>query len=777
MQDIRVPVRVNRRVSASPARKAAPVTNVELHRETSRFVVDLRASAPKATFSADIIHKSPHQWELHVDNAQNSKSQKPKIKQISKSKSQKPKPDTKYQILNTKYPKRKPRFALTIPWGKQRLTFGFTISALAVALVVPMLGQVGSVQTALVDYGLAAAQNLANAGSALRATFSGQPQDPTLPNFNAQAASQQFESAYANFVHAHDEIKRLGQTTITLLSALPGLSSQVKTGTALLDFGTHVASLGKSFSDALLAFEGVGFDKILAGTEQLTDRLLKAQEHLAAAALAGMQITQDLKRMDVSVLPNEVATQVAAVQQQLPMLTAAAYDTQQFTQVLKNILGADNPRKYVMIFQNNAEIRPTGGFIGSYARLDFYKGQIQQFYIDDVYNIDGQLKVNVVPPRPIQKITGAWSFHDANWYFDFPSSALQLNLFYEATGHATLDGVIALTPSLLEKVLTLTGPIEVPEHQTTFTAANVIDILQFKVERDFDKEINQPKTVVADLASRILDKLKTMDATAWGKLASILLKSLAEKDVQFWFRDEAVQEFVNNQGWAGAVSPAPRDYLAVVNTNLNGYKTDRVIAQTVDHEAQISESGEVIVTTTITRTHTGGSLQYDWYNRVNSNYLRIYVPRGATLLEAQGHTREKYQPPLDYDNLNFRRDSGVVATERDLKIDEASGTQIFEESGKTVFGNWVYVSPGQTTTVVYRYRLPFTLDPKRGDTYSVLAQKQSGMKPSRFRSIVTLPHSWQTTWRTDNLRERVDGWRFDTELKQDEFYGFAVSTK
>src|SRR3989338_7496311 len=365
MQDIRVPVRVNLRVSASPARKAAPVTNVELHRETSRCVVDLRASAPKATFSADIIHKSPHQWELHVDNAQNSKSQNPpkqnslrsfatgqaNSKQISKSKSQKPKPDTKYQILNTKYPKRKPRFALTIPWGKQRLTFGFTISALAVALVVPMLGQVGSVQTALVDYGLAAAQNLANAGSALRATFSGQPQDPTLPNFNAQAASQQFESAYANFVHAHDEIKRLGQTTITLLSALPGLSSQVKTATALLDFGTHVASLGKSFSDALLAFEGVGFDKILAGTEQLTDRLLKAQEHLAAAALAGMQITQDLKRMDVSVLPNEVATQVAAVQQQLPMLTAAAYDTQQFTQVLKNILGADNPRKYVMIFQ------------------------------------------------------------------------------------------------------------------------------------------------------------------------------------------------------------------------------------------------------------------------------------------------------------------------------------------------------------------------------------------------------------------------------------------
>src|SRR3989338_1331622 len=568
MQDIRVPVRVNRRVSASPARKAAPVTNVELHRETSRFVVDLRASSPKATFSADIIHKSPHQWELHVDNAQNSKSQKPKIKQISKSKSQKPKPDTKYQILNTKYPKRKPRFALTIPWGKQRLTFGFTISALAVALVVPMLGQVGSVQTALVDYGLAAAQNLANAGSALRATFSGQPQDPTLPNFNAQAASQQFESAYANFVHAHDEIKRLGQTTITLLSALPGLSSQVKTATALLDFGTHVASLGKSFSDALLAFEGVGFDKILAGTEQLTDRLLKAQEHLAAAALAGMQITQDLKRMDVSVLPNEVATEVAAVQQQLPMLTAAAYDTQQFTQVLKNILGADNPRKYVMIFQNNAEIRPTGGFIGSYARLDFYKGQIQQFYIDDVYNIDGQLKVNVVPPRPIQKITGAWSFHDANWYFDFPSSALQLNLFYEATGHATLDGVIALTPSLLEKVLTLTGPIEVPEHQTTFTAANVIDILQFKVERDFDKEINQPKTVVADLASHILERLKTMDAATWGKLASIVLKSLAEKDVQFWFRDEAVQEFVNNQGWAGAVSPAPRDYIAVVNTNI-----------------------------------------------------------------------------------------------------------------------------------------------------------------------------------------------------------------
>src|SRR3989338_9237467 len=132
--------------------------------------------------------------------------------------------------------------------------------------------------------------------------------------------------------------------------------------------------------------------------------------------------------------------------------------------------------------------------------------------------------------------------------------------------------------------------------------------------------------------------------------SAILTKRLTKKDVQFWFRDEAVQEFVSNQGWAGAVSPAPRDYIAVVNTNLNGYKTDREIDQTVDHEAQISESGEVIVTTTITRTQTGGNFKNDWYNRDKSKIQQIYGPRGDALIEAQGHTREKYQPPLDYDN-------------------------------------------------------------------------------------------------------------------------------
>jgi hypothetical protein len=210
---------------------------------------------------------------------------------------------------------------------------------------------------------------------------------------------------------------------------------------------------------------------------------------------------------------------------------------------------------------------------------------------------------------------------------------------------------------------------------------------------------------------------------------SKLEESLQSKDILLYHCDAAIEATLQKRGWGGEiVQDAPGDYLSVINTNINGYKTDAMIAESVDLRTEISADGTIIDTVSITRKHRGGNERFDWYNRVNADYLRVYVPKGSVLLSASGHTVEDYVPPVDY--KNFAADPDVAAEESTIRIDPESKTKIFEESGKTVFGNWVYVSPQESVTVTYRYQLPFKVDfgafTKTADVYSVLVQKQAG---------------------------------------------------
>jgi len=157
-------------------------------------------------------------------------------------------------------------------------------------------------------------------------------------------------------------------------------------------------------------------------------------------------------------------------------------------------------------------------------------------FIDNVFNLDGQLYEKVVPPRPIQKISTAWSLHDSNWFADWPTSAQKIIWFYERAGGATADGVISLTPSIVERLLALTGPIAMPEYGVSFTEENFVDLLQQKVEVDYDKLENQPKKIMADFAPKFLDRLWEVWPQNYGQIFDVLNDSLAQKDFCFIFQ-------------------------------------------------------------------------------------------------------------------------------------------------------------------------------------------------------------------------------------------------
>ena len=169
---------------------------------------------------------------------------------------------------------------------------------------------------------------------------------------------------------------------------------------------------------------------------------------------------------------------------------------------------------------------------------------------------------------------------------------------------------------------------------------------------------------------------------------------------------------------------------------------------------------------------------------MNVDYMRVYVPGGSKLLEVSGQTREFVEAPLDYDALGFTADPDVIRQESSMSIDHEGGTRIYDEQDKTVFANWVYVSPGETVEVEYKYLLPFKIDfdknSERVDSYSLLAQKQSGSDGSIFNSSVELESEARAIWKypsSNESSENENTHKFSETLNTDQLLGIVFQDK
>lgn len=599
-----------------------------------------------------------------------------------------------------------------------------------------------------------------------------------LKNQEFSASSEKFEQAADSFQEASDKVSSWAGVLSEVSSSLP-FFSKLSSGKNALEAGKHLSLAGKYMAQLVQvasratdsAKEKVSLLDLFRSGLELSDR---ARSELA-------QAQENLNSVKVSDLPQEKRKDFLTLKSTLPTVVSGLNAVHENAPAFIDVLGGNGPRKYLFLFQNNQEARATGGFIGSYGLLDIKDGEIRKFFINGIFDPDGQLKENIVPPQPIRKVSAAWSLHDSNWFADFPTSAEKAISFYEKTGGPTVDGVITVTPTVLQRILKETGPVALPAYDTTVTDENVISVLQYKVEEDYDKQENKPKKILSDLAPILFDRVfQAKDPNTVLGVVNALHTSLREKDILLYARNDALEGMYREMGWSGELRETQRDFVSVVNSNINGFKTDGVIEQEVKHRAEIQADGSVIDTVTVTRKHTGGDTPYEWWNAVNADYMRVYVPKGSQLISAQGQTRETVKDPLDYDALGFSRDALVSMVERSMQIDPDSGTQVFEESGKTVFGNWVYVSPKESVTIEYTYRLPFKVtlsDDSDTMLYSLLAQKQSGAIPGKFAFAMQYPKEWKTAWSSPEQKNSSASSVYDGPFATDVFFGYVFEKK
>lgn len=633
------------------------------------------------------------------------------------------------------------------PWRRPLVSFAL----LAAFCVIPLgawssFSALASEQATITDAGIRGVNSLKEAGLAVASR-------------QYDRALAAFSLAESNFGEAREKAGPLGNAILAAASILP-TDSPISAVAPLIAAGRESALGGAILTRGLAALDDPAADP-LAKANALQLSLGGALPHLELAAAS-------LDKVQIEALPEQFRGALDSVRASLPAALRQLRRADAAAGVLPYLLGGDAPRRFLVVFQNNAELRPTGGFIGGFALVDVDHGNVVKTDIPGggSYDLQGSLELRLAAPQPLRLINPNWEFQDANWFADFPTSAGKIAWFYEKAGGPTVDGVIALNARLMESLLEVTGPIEMPEYGKTIDSRNFWLEAQMAVEIEYDREANRPKQFLADLAPKVLERLQAVDGRQLLDLATRLDSALSEKDLLLWLRNAAAQEKIAGLGWSGAVLPATGDYLQVVHTNIAGQKTDLVMHERIEHSAKIAADGSTVITLTISRRHDGvkGAL---FTGVRNVDFLRVYVPEGSTLLEASG-----FSPPdpklFSLTEPGRTTDADIAAEEGSMTVDRATDTRIFEESDKTVFGNWVQTDPGETSRVTLVYELPpgavavglpDLASRLAGDSdqtmldYSLLVQKQPGANAAEFVSRIDLPRGFLPTWRSPERAE------------------------
>lgn len=539
------------------------------------------------------------------------------------------------------------------------------------------------------------------------------------------------------------------------LRRVPYVGTQYKAVEVLLDVGGDSVNAVGTFVDFLAnifqPFSKKGKISLATITPAEKGELLQGIADrggdLRAAQTSLHRAEDKLQNLPDHGLIPQLAKITNPLREQFPAITEAVDQIIPATKVIPSILGYPSQKQYLFLLENNTELRPGGGFIGTYGIMKVRSGDIYSLKTDNVYNIDKAAKnlPTITPPAAMRKLlkVQTWYFRDSNWSPDFPTSAQQaLYLFQRQGGQKNLDGVVAVTPTAIAHMIGLVGPIKVSGIE--FTEENFVSQLQYQVEQGFLKEgipEAQRKDIISTMTSQLMNKILNLPISEWKDLFLTVNDQLETKQILLYMKDTVAQNVLVQENWAGAItSTTNQDSILISDANLASLKTDEVMQRSYTYTVD-QEKGDMVGTLTIHYRNTG---KFDWKTTRYNTYIRVYVPNGSVLLSSSGaQLRERSKTP------------GTVET--------------LSELGKTVFAAFKSIEPGTEDELVLKYRLPANVA-KQWETgsYTLVWQKQPGMVEPKMQLTVHAPKPLLTINGVDNQGKiSKDVARFDGLIDHD----------
>lgn len=351
-------------------------------------------------------------------------------------------------------------------------------------------------------------------------------------------------------------------------------------------------------------------------------------------------------------------------------------------------------RSFMIMLQNNMELRPGGGFLGQYAVIKIKDGEVISTFVEDANLLDQRISAKIPSPYPLQKMMSIkkWKFRDSNFSPDFPTNVDKAEYFLRLAGAQNkFDGVIAVNSQVFNDILAITGPVSAPGSAVVFDSSNAMLKMEEVVEKPYlmndALDTQNRKWIMKKLAPVIIEKLSTIGNVS--SLATFFHNELKNKNIMLNFADPGLQGLAESVYWDGKVSENwDGDYLMMVDANMGALKTDYYMRREISYDLDLT--GEKPIAT-LNMQYKNTAPYGDWRTSDYHSYVRVYVPLGSKLLE------NKWVSPL-------------------------GGNK--DEFGKTYFGFKVDVVMGQTLDTMIKYELPNNFN---ANDYKLLVQKQSGV--------------------------------------------------
>ncbi|MDA3840345.1 MAG: DUF4012 domain-containing protein [Patescibacteria group bacterium] len=496
--------------------------------------------------------------------------------------------------------------------------------------------------------------------------------------------------------------------------------SRIETSNNILRDVSFVLSAGVNLSKASvrIADLGLGVESLLTNNpdrsfeslDSVQKRELLKLIYESSPEFHGIKANIDLSIDSlVSINPNGVfypiKDQLSELEEKIREASELMNKVLPISEMLPKLAGYPTKSNYLIVLQNSDELRPTGGFIGTYGILQMDSGEIERLDTHDIYHLDMpvQDKINVTPPEPIAKyLVDKWYMRDSNWSPDWKESAQKIEWFYDLENskfpEPDIDdfvGVIGITPDFVNDLLEFTGPLEV--NGEIYNKDNFVDLLQYKVEKEYvflGVSSWHRKEEVGDILSKLKKELLSMSTDRLPEVINLIDDNLARKNILFYFNDLGIQEVAKNSNYSGEIKDTDGDFVMVVDANMAAYKTDAVMGKAIEYSVDQSVGG-LFAKLKINYSHRG---LFDWKTTRYRSYTRVYVPKGSQLIKSWGGS-----------------DEPVV---------------IYDEGDKTVFAGFISIEPGKINNIYLEYKLPdsLNLDTIAKNEYSLYFQKQPGAK-------------------------------------------------
>lgn len=511
-----------------------------------------------------------------------------------------------------------------------------------------------------------------------------------------------------------------------LVQAVYPLTEYIKDFEPALDFQTSTPTTTREYRNHL---------------EEIARNSYRLDEASYRISLA----SQIINNLNTTVFPAFLQKEILEIKE---MITDLEEGTEAFKEVnafLPDVLGVSRRQRYLILLQNEGEIRSTGGWLTSYGVIGIEGGQIRELFVDDIYNADGTLRVQnktYTPPRSMAnalEIT-QWPFALVNWYPDLFDTLNEAEPFIQELGKGnSLDGLITIDVTFIQRLLAQWGGIEVPGEPELITSDNLYAKI-FQMHEEFTPGSTQKTTFLANLANEIVKKLLSMEIRELMEIGDIFEKNLDEKHLQATFKNTSAFNFFRSRNWANSMSSKYNSAPTPIDWNWGGNKANLYLDKNHNLAINIRDSDTIDFAYSLTVENSSSSETYPEGEYIN--YQRIYIPPEATILRIDGFEENDYS--------------------------------IYRESGFKIIGGWFNIPIRSTETLEVSYRLergsqeasfPIALQ-EQNAFFDINIFKQAGEKRHAYRLDIMYPSTWnlESAQGLNSISNQLSG-RF--ELDQD----------